>query len=301
MSIVVQQNTLGGLPVRDAMRMEVVHTSATASIQTAVRLLLKHKVNALLVTDSDDQPVGVVSKTDIVGAYYASLPAEYSVQNIMMAPPIFCSSDDLLESALDMMRSASVYRLYVMGKVPARVIGVLAYPDIVGLLYRYCHDCENSLLNKKRAHKLDDASTRFRLRDAMTSSVTSFPEDADLLQIMEGLSAYRFGAVLIMNWSGAPRGVISKTDLIRAYARGVPAQEPARAILPAGHVISSDEEDFVEDAIRKMIFSGVHRLFVYRKNKERIVGVFSLSNAARLRSGSCHACVSSRIRVAGDT
>jgi CBS domain-containing protein len=135
----------------------------------------------------------------------------------------------------------------------------------------------------------------------MTPSVTSFPEDADLLHIMEGLSTYRFGAVLIINWSGAPRGVISKTDLIRAYARGVPAREPARVILPAPNVISSDEDDFVEDAIRKMIFSGVHRLFVYRERKDRIVGVFSLSNAARLQSGSCHACVSSRIRFAGDT
>ena len=30
---------------------------------------------------------------------------------------------------------------------------------------------------------------------------------------------------------------------------------------------------------------------------QNIVGVLSLSDAARIRSGSCHACVSSRIRV----
>ena len=46
-----------------------------------------------------------------------------------------------------------------------------------------------------------------------------------------------------------------------------------------------------------MIFSEVHRLFVYREDPQNIVGVLSLSDAARLRSGSCHACVSSRIKI----
>ncbi|RLA99006.1 MAG: hypothetical protein DRG83_13800 [Deltaproteobacteria bacterium] len=60
---------------------------------------------------------------------------------------------------------------------------------------------------------------------------------------------------------------------------------------------SCDEEDLLEEAIRKMIFSEVHRLFVHRGTPENIVGVFSLSDAARLKSGSCRACVSSRIKV----
>ena len=35
--------------------------------------------------------------------------------------------------------------------------------------------------------------------------------------VMEGLSAYRFGAVLITDENGRPTGVVSKTDLILAY------------------------------------------------------------------------------------
>ncbi len=46
-----------------------------------------------------------------------------------------------------------------------------------------------------------------------------------------------------------------------------------------------------------MIFAEVHRLFVYRKDPKKMVGVLSLSDAARLRSGSCQACVSSRIKI----
>lgn len=300
MPIVTKQSSLGGLSVREAMRMEVVQIPATASIQKAIGLLVKYKINALLVTEADEIPVGVVSKTDIISAYGASMRAEFSVENIMMTPPLFCSPVDPLESSLETMRAAGVYRLYALDGVPARVVGVLAYPDIVALLYTYCRDCENSLTHRRRALRQDDSVIRFRVKEAMSPSVTSFSEDATLLEVMDGLSVYRFGAVLITNRKNLPRGVISKTDLILAYGRGVSPRAPVRSILSSPLVVSCDEDAFVEDAIRRMIFSGVHRLFVYKERKDRIVGVFSLSNAARLRSGSCHACISSRIRVEGD-
>jgi CBS domain-containing protein len=296
-----KKSTLGGLVVGYAMRKEVVRLPASAAIATAVRLLIKHKVNALLVTDYQGTSVGVVSKTDIIGAYYASLPVDSPVEHIMMFPPLFCHEGDPLESALETMRSRRVYRLYVLEKDSDRVTGVLAYPDIVGLLYRFCYTCDKSIVNRRRDVKNEDSATRLRIRDVMTPSVTSYADDTSLSDIMEGLSAYRFGAVLITDGQNRPCGVVSKTDLILAYARGVSAEVPAREILASPSVVSCAEDQFIEDAIRTMIFSERHRLFVHKDSPEQIVGVFSLSDAARLRSGSCKACVSSRIRVEDET
>jgi hypothetical protein len=53
----------------------------------------------------------------------------------------------------------------------------------------------------------------------------------------------------------------------------------------------------LEEAIKKMIMADIHRLFVYEDQKDTIAGVLSLSDAARGRSGSCHGCISSRIKV----
>ena len=55
-------------------------------------------------------------------------------------------------------------------------------------------------------------------------------------------------------------------------------------------------DDILVNALRRMIFADVSRLFVYKESPRHIVGVFSLSDAARFRSGTCRACVSSRIR-----
>jgi len=46
-----------------------------------------------------------------------------------------------------------------------------------------------------------------------------------------------------------------------------------------------------------MVMADIHRLFVHEDEPSNIVGVLSLSDAARVRSGSCYACVSSRIKV----
>jgi Mg2+/Co2+ transporter CorB len=62
-------------------------------------------------------------------------------------------------------------------------------------------------------------------------------------------------------------------------------------------VRSCEENELLESAIHKMIFTDIHRIFIYKDNPQNIVGVLSLSDAARVRSGSCHACISSRIKV----
>jgi len=108
MNIVAKQNMLKGLKVKDAMRRQLIQLPTTASIDKGINSLIKYKVNALLITVNNKVPVGVVSKTDVMSAYYASLPIDSALENIMSSPPLFCDQDDSLESALDRMRSEKI-------------------------------------------------------------------------------------------------------------------------------------------------------------------------------------------------
>ena len=291
MPIIHRKNALSHVTVGEAMRRQVVRIPAETPLDRAIGRFIKYKVNALLTIDEAEQPAGVLSKTDIMGAYYAGLPIEPPAADIMIAPPLYCQTTDSLEAALERMRENGVYRLYVMEQ--DRLAGVLAYPDIVGLLYRFCRDCRYSRLNRKSG---DGGPDRYTVREVMTTSVMGFPQDAPLTDVMEGLSAHRFGAVLIRDGADRPAGVVSKTDLALAYKRGVDSGAPAGDIM-SGPVLSRDADDFLEAAIRTLIFSQIQRIFVHESAPENIVGVLSLTDAARLRSGSCHACVSSRIKV----
>lgn len=299
MAQVFKNSTLGDILVKEAMRRQIVSLDVDSTISSAIKNLIKYKISALLIRDHDGKPAGVVSKTDIVSAYYAGLPAETTVDNIMVGPPLFCRQNQSLEAALEQMRSSMVYRLYVTDQkdVDDDVLGVLAYPDIVALLYVYCRGCDQSATSRRK-QKLDDSHIlRIRVKDVMTPNVVSYSESDSISDIIEGMSQNRFSAVLIKNASGLPIGVISKTDLMLAYNHGLPVEERAKSILKSPNVRSCDEKEFIEDAIKEMVFSELHRLFVHRDDISTITGVLSLSDLARFRSGSCHACVGARITM----
>lgn len=290
-----EKNTLSGIQVSRAMRRQINQLPKDTSISNSINTLIKYKVNGLLTTDGQGLPVGVLSKTDIMGAYYAGLPLDSPLEYIMSSPPLFCQSYDPLEKALEQMRDSGVYRLFVLGSEDDVVVGALAYPDIVGLLYQYCYDCEYSYFREKKG-ETNISIRRLRVRDSMTRGVKSVTEDESLFQVMEELSMYRMGAILVKDSTGRPAGVISKTDLILAYKHGVDPQELAKSIMTAP-VQSCGADDLLEDAIRITIFNDIHRLFVKEEEGGDLVGVFSLTDAARNRSGSCQACISSRITI----
>jgi len=291
-----RKNTLRNLSVSDAMRRQIIQLDQYTTIDHAVNTLTKYKVNALLSIDEERTPIGVVSKTDIMGAYYAGLPIESPIEYIMVSPPLFCQSKDSLETALEQMRNNGVYRLYVTDHITGNLVGALAYPDIVGLLYRYCHQCEYNHLNREQQLDGDASVRRFTVREVMTAGVKSVRTHDTLNMVMETLSACRFGAMLVTDEKGLPDGVISKTDLALTYKHGVSPEVEAHTVM-SGPVYTCDADSLLEEALKKMVMADIHRLFVHMDEPSNIIGVLSLSDAARVRSGSCYACVSSRIKV----
>jgi CBS domain-containing protein len=296
MPVIDQKDVLKGLTVAEAMRRQVIAVGTDAPLEKAIRLTIKYKVNAILVTDKQQHALGVVTKTDLMGAYYAELPLDTPVQTIMVGPPLFCHQGESLDRALDTMRTQRIHRLYVYDEDPWQAVGVLAYPDIVGLLYRFCRRCEKSILKRKPGEKEGDLTGHLTVREVMTPGVESYPAGASLLEVMAGLAATRLAAVLIREEDGRPAGVVSKTDLITAYKHGLPQDTPAGAVMSAP-VRACDQENYLALAIQEMIFWDIHRLFVSRGERQEIVGVLSLSDAARFRSGTCRACLVSRIAV----
>jgi len=296
MPIIDQKDVLKGVLVYEAMRRLVVGIGPDAPLHSAVRNTLKYKVNALLVVDGQGQGLGVVSKTDLMSACYAGLPLDTPAEAIMVGPPLFCPPDQSLDQALDTMRTHQVHRLYVAGNGPAQAVGVLAYPDIVGMLYRFCSKCEHSLLRPQSIAAKAVTIDAYRIGEVMTRGVFTHRQTDSLARVMEGLAANRLGALLVTDADGAAKGVISKTDLIGAYLHGVATDAPAATVMTCP-VQACDRQEPVLAALKRMIFADIHRLFVYGSDPGRVEGVFSLTDAARIRSGTCKACTTSRIRI----
>ncbi|WP_169309335.1 CBS domain-containing protein [Desulforhopalus sp. IMCC35007] len=288
-----EKNTLSGVSVKNAMRRQFNALPQSTSIDHCINTLLKYKVSGILALDDTGKPSGVLSKTDIIGAYYADLPIESPIEHIMATPPLMCTMEQPLETALEQMRENTVYRLYVVDSKD-QIVGTLAYPDIVGLLYKSCYMCEYSHYRKKYSDT--DTIKRLTVQDVIFGEVKSVNMADNLFNVLEELSTYRLGAILVVDDENIPVGVVSKTDLIFAYKHRCDKLQPASSIMTSP-VQTCYGDDLLEEAVKKMIFSDIHRLFVINRLNDTMDGVFSLTDAARCRSGSCHACMSSRITL----
>ncbi len=290
----MRKDTLTGLKVKHAMRKQLIILDPEDSINCCIQYLIKWKVNAILIGENEETPLGVVSKTDIMSAWYSGLPLSTPAQMVMNSPPLFCSPEDTLDSALNLMMENKIYRLFVMEADTNKITGALAYPDIVGLLYQYCSQCNQSLFNKKSEMPHDQVK-RYKVMDIMTKQVETCKENTPLEFVVETLSSSRFGAILVVDDNNIPKGVISRTDVILCYKHGDDLSVPADKIMSLP--ILCQEEGLVESAIKTMILEDLHRLFVVKGENQVVSGVISLTDAARMRSGSCHACIVSRLQI----
>ena len=289
-------SVLTGFQVRDVMRRKIVRLPPDSTVESALRSMIKHRVGGLLIEYStNSRPAGVLSKTDIMGAFYADLPITIRTGDIMSRPVLSCRPEDSLEAALGQMKEHQVTRLFVNASDEDVVIGVLAYPEVVGLMYRHCHYCRKSLFKGQYiSNTTTKAILRLTVNDVMTPEVLRLPHTATIEQVMEVLSGASGAEVLICDDDSAAIGVVTITDVVMAYRHGRRQSEPARQIMTTPVRICKTGA-MLEEAIKTMIFADISRLFVHDEKTLAIIGVLSLADTAKARSGSCQACIVSRI------
>ncbi|MFW5971834.1 MAG: CBS domain-containing protein [Desulfovermiculus sp.] len=293
MTATPHQNMLSGFQVRSAMRKNPLRLDLAKNLDQTISCMIKFKVNALLIHDpSRGQDLGLITKSDLMTLYYAGLPLETLAADVLVAPILTCSQDDTLETALSKLLGNSVKRIYVADTKEKGIVGVLSHADIVGLLYRFCRQCEKSLARRRENAGLDDM---LLVNDIMHRDVVSCKPGQSIAQALELFCTSPFSALLVQENTHSIPGVLSKTDLILAYRHNLPLETPVSEIAKFPALCCGRKEALVQ-VLPRMILADIHRLFVHGAEPWDIQGVLSLTDAARARSGSCRACSATRLQ-----
>lgn len=284
------------LLVQDCMRRTLTSLSIVSPLETVISSMIKYKSDTLLLRDEDGYPAGMVTQTDVMGAYYADLPLTTQAQDIMSSTAVFVNQDASLDQALQLMKEEGTTTLYIQMPGDTRLTGSLSYPDIIGVLYRHCHRCKHGLQQRLTKGGAPTSTLRFTVADALSPTLLTAHLTENITHLLEILSMSENGVLLITDHDDLPTGVVSVSDMIRAYKHGVAKQSSAETIM-SSPVHLCETTDLLEQAIHTMIFTEVSNLFVYDQHMHNIVGVFSLVEATRARSGTCKACSCSRITL----
>jgi CBS domain-containing protein len=114
--------------VHDLMTASVITTEPHATIDHVRSLLERNKVGAIPVVDTEGQPVGIVSTTDLVPSLKAGSP----VSTIMTEKVYTVPQYDDVSVAARIMRNHKIHRVVVTHE--QKVVGVISAFDLLELV-----------------------------------------------------------------------------------------------------------------------------------------------------------------------
>ena len=120
------------------------------------------------------------------------------------------------------------------------------------------------------------------VRDVMHRGVITCWADELAVDVARRLREYAINAIFVLDESGRAEGIISQTDLARAYVQGDWEQRTADDIMtPEIVTISSDIP--LDVATQIMLDKRIHRLLIVQGGltPNRPVGVLSMSDVVR--------------------
>jgi H+/Cl- antiporter ClcA/predicted transcriptional regulator len=175
--------------------------------------------------------------------------------------------------------------------LPALLIACVAAHGVTVLVMR------RSILTEKVArrgyHVLREYTVnplaRFRVADVMTTRVVSIPADMRIDGLFRRLLnddpvLGRGHAWPLVAGDGSLVGIITRGDLVRALEADAGDREPT--VLEAGRstLIVAHPDDLLEEAVNKMVASGVHQLPVVRRDDpRRVVGFLDQEGVSAAR------------------
>ncbi|MGZ5491906.1 MAG: CBS domain-containing protein [Nitrososphaeraceae archaeon] len=109
-----------------------IQTNSNVTALDITKLMVKNKVGSVLVIDSTNFPIGIITERDIIKKVCVTntLPNEMNLDKIMSSPVITIMSYDSIESAAQKMTDYKIKRLPVLEE-NHQIVSILSLTDII--------------------------------------------------------------------------------------------------------------------------------------------------------------------------
>jgi CBS domain-containing protein len=132
------------------------------------------------------------------------------------------------------------------------------------------------------AYEKREVMSKKLVRDVMHRGVITCWGDEPVADVARRLREYAINAIFVLDQSGRAEGVISQTDLARAYVDGGWENHTAEEIMTP-EVVTIGGDIPLDVAVQIMLDKRIHRLLIVQGGltPNRPVGVLSLSDVVR--------------------
>ena len=130
--------------VAELMSDSVVTTEPHKSIDHVRKMMAKSKIGAVPVVNTDGEPVGIVSATDLVSELKGSSPISVLMTEKVYTVPMY----EDVSIAARVMRNHHIHRVVVTHE--QKVVGILSAFDLLKLVEKHRYVAKNAPTRSKR-------------------------------------------------------------------------------------------------------------------------------------------------------
>ena len=237
--------------VRDLMHRGLITCRQNAALGQVAVLLTQHHVHALVVTDRDNRPVGLISDFDLMAGEWLSQDNDsltamrkLCAGDLMSYPLITIDAEASLNEAARLLIEKDVNRLLVTEK--GRLVGMIAGSDFVASV--------------ARAEEINRGS----VADVMSDAILVCRDKTPISSAARAMTTTRYRSVVVIDAKGKALGVVSERDLIPLIKNGS-IDEKLTVVDVMHKMLSVDLHASLREAADLMIQNHHHRVLVVDK------------------------------------
>lgn len=217
---------IGEMKVADFMSENLITVKRNSSIYDCAKLMSKNNISSVIVLNEDNSLNGIITKTDLVGAFLIHGTTGEKISKYMTSKVIAVDPKESLFVVESVMVNNKISRVVV--KKNSKPVGIITYRDFLPAKtshwIREYYETEDldEMRNSPRPNEFNvnrlDYVLTFRAEDIMTPK-----------PVVINKKEYLFNAALLMirhHISGIPvihdkllTGIITKSDIVNAIAR----------------------------------------------------------------------------------
>lgn len=233
--------------VRDLMHPGVFTCQPDALLGQVAVLLTQHKVHALVVTDQEDRPLGIITDYDLLAGEWLSVDDEslatmrhLTAHDLMSYPVDTVDANTPVKKAAQTLIEKDVNRLLVTED--GKPVGVISITDFVASIAG------------------EGTPKRDTVADVMSDAMLVCRGKTPIISAARTLIQAGWRSVLVVDGKGKTLGVVSGKDLMPFVGNGVDENLTVRDVMHQAYTININAS--LREAADLMIKEHHHRLIV---------------------------------------
>lgn len=180
-------------------------------MQSAVRMDT-FQISSVIVVDNEGKLAGIITKSDLTRNFSKLYRRLYRVEDYMSKKIITCRKSDSLYFALDVLNKNKISRLVVTDN-DGKPLGVISYDTFLrnSGFFKANKSTRNYLLPSTNAKEM-------KVGNLVGDELLTVGMEDDLAIAAKLMIDYKISGIPVMDSRGSLEGVISSSDVVRAYS-----------------------------------------------------------------------------------